>query len=283
MVQPIVRREMVEYLQHQHALSQRRACRLIGLDRTTARYRPRRSEQTGLREQLRALAHQRPRFGYRRLAVLLRRTSHTVNHKRVYRLYRLEGLAVRRRSRKRIASTQRPVLDAPAVATQEWSMDFTSDTFANGRHFRTLNIVDIYTRECLALEVDTSLPSARVVRVLERVGAERGFPERIRVDNGPEFASKVLDAWAYEREVQLTFIQPGKPMQNGHVESFNGKFRDECLSQHWFLDLDDARAIIEAWRQDYNLVRPHSALANLSPATFAQRAKTEQQTLTQTG
>lgn len=224
MVRPVVRREMVQYVQHQHALSQRRACRLIGLDRTTARYRPRRSTQTSLREQLRTLAHERPRFGYRRLAVLLRRTGQAVNHKRVYRLYRLEGLAVRRRQRKRIASTQRPVLTAPQHAGQEWSMDFTSDTLANGRHFRTLNIVDTYTRECLALEVDTSLPSARVVRVLERVGAERGFPERIRVDNGPEFAGKVLDAWAYERQVQLTFIQPGKPIKMGtwrvSMESF---------------------------------------------------------------
>lgn len=283
MVRPVVRREMVQYVQQHHALSQRRACRLIGLDRTTARYRPRRPAQTALREQLRTLAHERPRFGYRRLVVLLRRAGHAVNHKRVYRLYRLEGLAVRRRQRKRIAPTQRSVLTAPQQAGQEWAMDFTSDTLASGRHFRTLNIVDTYSRECLAIEVDTSLPSARVSRVLERVGSERGFPGRIRVDNGPEFAGKVLDAWAYGRGVQLSFIQPGKPMQNGYVESFNGKFRDECLNQHWFLDLDDARTIIEAWRQDYNTIRPHSALGNQSPAVFAQSAKTVQSTLASAG
>lgn len=273
MVRPVVRREMVMYLKRQHALSERRACRLVGCDRSTARYRPRRPAHTALREQLRTLAQHRPRFGYRRLAVLLRRAGHAINHKRVYRLYRLEGLAVRRRQRKRIAPTQRPVLNAPQRAGQAWAMDFTHDTFANGRHFRTLNIVDMYTRECLAIEVDTSLPSARVVRVLERISETHGFPDSIRVDNGPEFAGKLLDAWAYQRNVQLMFIQPGKPTQNGYVESFNGKFRDECLSQHWFLDLDDARTIIAAWQQDYNMVRPHSALGNQAPAVFAQAIK----------
>ena len=162
-------------------------------------------------------------------------------------------------------------------------MDFTHDTLATGRRFRTLNLVDTFTRECLAIEVGSSLPSTRVTRVLDRVLANYGQPERIQVDNGPEFAGQVLDNWAYQRGVQLSFIQPGKPMQNGHVESFNGKFRDECLSQHWFLDLDDARTIIEVWRQDYNTVRPHSALGNLPPALFRQALAKPEKTCITTG
>lgn len=278
MVRPVARREMVSYVQEHYAVSQRRACRLLNLDRSTARYRPRRSEQTALRKRLGELAEQRPRFGYRRLTILLRREGQAVNHKRVYRLYRQEGLAVRRRVRKRVAPVQRPLLGAPEQVGQEWSVDFTHDTLASGRSFRTLNIVDSYSRECLAIEVDTSLPAARVIRVLERVSAEHGLPKRLRVDNGPEFAGQALDAWAYKQEVQLLFIQPGKPMQNGYVESFNGKFRDECLNQHWFVDLDDAREIIEVWREDYNTVRPHSALGYQPPVIYRQLIQVAQET-----
>lgn len=279
----MARREMVGYVQEQYAVSQRRACRLLQLDRSTARYRPRPRVQTALRKRLRELAEQRPRFGYRRLTILLRREGQAVNHKRVYRLYREEGLAVRRRKRKRVAPVQRPLLPAPEQVGQEWSVDFTHDTLASGRSFRTLNIIDSYSRECLAIEVDTSLPSARVIRVLERMGTERGLPQRLRVDNGPEFASQALDAWAYENSVQLTFIQPGKPTQNGYVESFNGKFRDECLNLHWFVDLEDAQKIIEAWREDYNTVRPHSALNYQPPATYSQSTQAAQETLISTG
>lgn len=150
-------------------------------------------------------------------------------------------------------------------------MDFMRDTLANGRSFRTLNVVDLFSRECLAIEVDTSLPSARVVRVLDRVADQHGYPEMIMVDNGPEFARQVLDAWTYQRGVHVRFITPGKPIENAHVESFNGKFRDECLNQHWFLNLDDARGTIEAWREDYNTIRPHSALGNQVPRTFVQQ------------
>jgi putative transposase len=274
---------MAGYVQRQHKLSQRRACRLVALDRTSARYQSRRKPQTELQERLRSLAEQRPRFGYRRLTVLLRRQGLKVNHKRIYRLYRLEGLAVRRRRRKRVAPCQRVNQAAPERAGQVWSMDFTHDTLATGRRFRTLNLVDTFTRECLAIEVDSSLGSTRITRVLDRVLADYGQPERIQVDNGPEFAGQVLDNWAYQHAVQLAFIQPGKPMQNGHVESFNGTFRDECLNQHWFLDLDDARTIIEAWRQDYNTVRPHSALGNLPPAVFRQALTKLEQTCITTG
>lgn len=283
MVRPLERREMVNYVQEQYALSQRRACRLLKLDRSTARYRPRQNAQTALRKRLRELAEQRPRFGYRRLTILLRREGQIVNHKRVYRLYRQEGLAVRRRTRKRVAPVQRPLVAAPEQVGQEWSVDFTHDTLASGRSFRTLNIVDSYSRECLAIEVDTSLPAARVIRVLGRVADEHGLPKRLRLDNGPEFAGQVLDAWAYKQGVELLFIQPGKPMQNGFVESFNGKFRDECLNQHWFIDLDDARELIEIWREDYNTVRPHSALGYQAPVVYRQLDQVAQGTLVSAG
>jgi len=273
MVTPAARREVVSYLQAQHHFSQRRACRVAGTARATVRYRHRRATQEPLRARLRELAAARPRFGYRRLAVLVRREQGAVNHKRVYRLYRLEGLAVRRRGRKRVARATRV---APVFAVepgQRWAMDFMQDSLAAGRPFRTLNIVDLASRECLAIEVDTSLPGARVVRVLERLCAVHGRPAAITMDNGPEFAGLALDAWAYREGVQLDFIEPGRPMQNGHLERFNGKFRDECLNQHWFTDLDDARATIAAWRDDYNRVRPHSALGNLTPLDFAERLR----------
>lgn len=222
-----------------------------------------------LRERLRALAVARPRFGYRRLTILLRREFGAVNHKRVYRLYRQEGLQVRRRARKRVARKDRVAPDVPQRAGEQWAMDFMRDTLADGRPFRTLNIVDTCTRECLAIAVDTSLPGRRVTRVLDRLEVERGVPRMIRMDNGPEFTGQVLDAWAEAKGVRLDFIEPGRPTQNGLLESFNGKFRDECLNQHWFLDLADARRIVERWRVDYNQERPHSALGYQPPAAFA--------------
>ncbi len=192
-----------------------------------------------------------------------------VNHKRVHRLYREEGLTLRWRRRKRVAAISRPLLPAPQQRGQHWSMDFMQDTFVNGRRFRTLNIVDNFTRECVAIEVDTSLPGMRVVRVLEQVRERMGTPQAIIVDNGPEFAGKVLNLWAHQHGVQLHFIAPGKPVQNPYIESFNGRFRDECLNQHWFLNLEDARHTIADWRDDYNHVRPHSSLGQQTPAAFA--------------
>ena len=259
------------YLREHHRFSQRRACRLLACHRATVRYRPRPAEHDAVRQRLRTLAAERPRFGYRRLAVLVRREYGAVNHKRVYRLYRAEGLAVRRRPRKRVARAARLAPAPPQRAGEQWAMDFMQDVLASGRTFRTLNIVDLCTRECLAIEVDTSLPGQRVARVLDRRCAQHGRPALIRVDNGPEFAGQALDAWAYQQGVRLDFIDPGKPMQNGYLESFNGKFRDECLNQHWFLNLDDARRLIEVWRDDYNTTRPHSALGQVAPTVFAQR------------
>jgi len=223
----------------------------------------------GLLNEIRAHAAARPRFGYRRIHVLLRRDGWRVNHKRVYRIYRAEGLAVRRRKRKRMAVGLRTVLPPPSGPNERWSMDFTLDTLASGRRFRTLNVVDDFTRECLAIEVDTSLGGARVVRVLDRLLATRGRPTVIVCDNGPEFAGKTLDAWAYLAGVKIHFIRPGKPVENCYVESFNGKFRDECLNDHWFLDLGDARTKIEDWRTDYNEVRPHSSLGDLTPKEYS--------------
>lgn len=250
------------------AMSERRACRLVGVPRATHRYRGRRPTHAVLRERLRALAAERPRWGYRRLAVLPAREGHVLNHKLVHRLYREEGLVVRRRRKKRAAAARVP-LAAPTQPNERWSMDFVSDALADGRKIRCLTIVDAFTRECPAIEVDTSLPGERVARVLDRVVAARGAPTAITVDNGPELAGKALDAWAYRHGVTLDFITPGKPVENAFIESFNGKFRDECLSQHWFLSLPDARFHIERYRRDYNNVRPHSALDNQTPAEFA--------------
>ena len=250
-------------------MKKRRACRVVGLAPATYYYRARRSERPDLREKLRAFAAQRPRWGYRRLHVLLQREGHEVNHKLVFRLYRSEGLAVRKKKRKRIAASVRVLPPPPTRPRQQWTMDFTQDSLASGRQFRTLNLVDTFTRECLVIEVDHSLPGARVARVLERVIELHGRPELIRVDNGTEFTSHVVDAWAYERGIKLDFIRPGKPTENGYIESFNGKFRDECLNENWFLSLDDARKKIEAYRIDYNEVRPHSSLDNQTPNGFA--------------
>ena len=247
-----------------HGMSERRACTLVGMKRSSCRYGARRVELRGLRGRLRALAQERRRFGYRRLTVLLRREGWTVNHKRVYRLYGQEGLQVRRRKRKRIGAVERQPFTTPTRPSERWSMDFVSDALTDGRKFRSLNLVDDYNRECLAAEVDTSIPGARVVRLRER----RGLPGVLVTDNGPEFAGQALDVWAYEQGVKVHFIEPGKPVQNAFIESFNGKMRDECLNEHWFLSLGEARETIEAWRRDYNEVRPHSSLGNRTPQEF---------------
>ena len=266
-----MRREAVLVMQLEIELSQRRACGLMELYRATCRYRRRRGADQRLRVRLRELAEARRRFGYRRLQILLQREGWQVNHKRVYRLYVEEKLALRRkRGRKR--STVRQPLPEAVAANQVWSVDFMTDALSSGRRFRTLNIVDDYTRECLAIEVDTSLGGMRVVRVLEELKQRRGLPRQIRSDNGPEFVSRAVDQWAYEQGLQWHTIQPGRPMENGYVESFNGRFRDECLNENWFCSLTEARAIIAAWRQDYNKCRPHSALGYRTPEEFAHDA-----------
>lgn len=275
-MRPAGRRQAVGYLQAHSAISERRACRVVGIGRSSRRYRPRRPNDAAVRQRLRELAAERRRFGYRRRHVLLRREGLIANHKRIYRLYREEGLLVRQRKRKRVAQGQRPTPMALSRPNQQWSLDFLSDALAWGRKIRLLAVIDSYTREALALEVDTSLPGRRVAGVLSRLIAERGTPAELLMDNGPELTGKALDQWAYERGVRLRFIEPGKPVQNAWIESFNGRLRDECLNEHWFLSLADARRIIEAWRIDYNRQRPHSSLGYLTPEEFS-RATTVRQ------
>jgi putative transposase len=219
----------------------------------------------------------RPRFGYRRIHVLLRREGELVNHKRVYRLYRDLGMLVRRKRHKRVLGLLRQLKPVPGAPNERWSMDFTADTLADARPYRTLNLVDDFSRECIAIEVARSIPGERGTRVLDRLATERGLPRTIVVDNGPEFAGRALDQWAFEHGVTLHFIEPGKPVQNCFVESFNGKFRDECLNVNWFTNLTDATEKIEAWRFDYNHRRPHSWLGDVTPGEFALEAleKTE--------
>lgn len=269
MVKPAAYREAAGFLQTEFDVSQRRACAVVGHARSSCRYRSKRPAADKLSARLVELATERPRFGYRRLAVMLRREGWTVNHKRVYRLYKELGLAVRRKKRKRLAAGLRTVLPPPTRPNQRWSMDFMQDTLTSGRRFRTFNIVDDMTRECLAIEVDTSISGVRVARTLQRIIDQRGMPEVIVSDNGPEFAGRAMDAWAYQAGVKLHFIRPGKPVENCYVESFNGKFRDECLNEHWFADLADARSKIASWLTDYNEVRPHSSLANATPKEYS--------------
>jgi putative transposase len=214
---------------------------------------------------------QKPRYGYRRLHVVLVRRGFEVNVKRVYRLYHEEGLMVRRQRRKRLVRSL-PAEPRLLRANQEWAIDFIVDGLASGRMIRILSVVDAYTRECLALEADTSLGSGRVIRVLERLVIERGAPESLRSDNGPEFTSRKMIGWAEDRKLTLVHIQPGRPMQNGHVESFHRRLRDECLNAHWFRTLQEMRRTLEAWRQEYNCERPHSGLDYLTPEEFRQRA-----------
>jgi putative transposase len=244
----------------------------MGITRWTNRYQSRRDPQTELRVRLRDLASTRLRYGYRRLTVLLRREGWHVNTKRVYRLYREEGLELRMKKRaKRVAQARiRPV--EASYANQRWSMDFVSDRLVDGRWFRILTVVDQYTRECLCAHADRSQTGEKVSEQLERVIALRGAPESITSDNGSEFAGRAMDYWAHRTGVKLDFIRPGKPVENGYIESFNGRLRDECLNVEVFLDLADARSKIERWKRDYNQQRPHSALADRTPQEFAQAA-----------
>jgi putative transposase len=267
-VSPQARREAVEILTAQRGLGVTRACGLVGISRSLYGYRSRRSPALQLCNRIAELATQRRRYGYRRIHVLLRREGWSVNHKKTYRLYRDQGLMVRKRKRKRIGLAERLVLPRPNALNQSWSMDYVADALIDGRKLRALTIVDDFTRECLAIEVDTSLPGARVVAVLERLADIRGLPASITVDHGPEFEGRLLDAWAYKRGVRLAFIRPGKPVDNCYIESFNGRFRDECLNEHWFITMAHARSLIEAWRNEYNTERTHSSLNDLTPEEF---------------
>ena len=260
----------VSYSAGSLGLSIRKACLLVGLCRSSYSYQPKPDGDASIRQRLRELAQQRRRFGSPQLHLLLRREGLVINHKRTERLYREEGLSLRRRGRRRKrAAGARVKLPLPQRPNQRWSMDFATDTIVTGRRFRALAVIDDYSRECPAIEVDTSLGGVRVVDVLDRLADTRGLPEVITMDNGPEFAGRALDEWAYRRGVKLNFIRPGKPIDNAFAESFIGRLRDECLNDNWFMSLRHARDVIETWRLDYNDFRPHSSLAGMTPRELA--------------
>ena len=266
---PAARREAAAHVVRQHEVSERRACLIVGADRSTVRYRSRRPDDASLRLRLRELAAERRRFGYRRLHVLLRREGETLNRKKTQRLYREEGLSVRRRrGRKRAIGTRAPIL-VEVRPNARWSIDFVHDQLANGRRLRILNVLDDVTKECLAAVADTSISGKRVARELSALVARRGKPALIVSDHGTEFTSNAMLAWAEEARVEWHFIAPGKPMQNGICEAFNGRMRDEFLNETLFRDLDHARSALARWVADYNGSRPHSALGYATPVAYA--------------
>ena len=269
MVGPAVQRDAVAHLQAVMGLSERRACSIVGADRKMVRYRSRRPPDAELRARLRDLANERRRFGYRRLFILLRREGEASGVNRIYRLYREEGLLVRKRqARRRAIGTRAPIL-VEAKANARWSLDFVHDQFANGRRFRILNVVDDVTKECIAAIPDTSMSGRRVARELTAMIERRGKPGMIVSDNGTEFTCNAMLAWCKDNKIDWHFIAPGKPMQNGFIESFNGRMRDELLNETLFFNLDQARSKLAAWAADYNLQRPHSSLGYLTPVAFA--------------
>jgi putative transposase len=236
------------------------------------RYKPKRDDQAFLRMRIKEIASVRVRYGYRRIHVLLRREGWEINHKRVYRIYCQEGLNLRSKTkRKQLAVKRVPERNAATRLNECWSMDFVSDQLYNGKRFRALTVLDTFSRECLAIHADAGVKAEAVTRVLEALRETRGLPRRIKVDNGPEFISRVLDNWAYFNKVHLDYSRPGRPIDNACIESFNGSFRDECLNVNWFMSLDDARNKIETWRKDYNEFRPHSGLTYMTPAEYAQK------------
>ena len=266
------KRECVRELQGK-GLSERQACRLVGISTSVLRYQPCEDSNQPLRERLKELAGQHRRHGYRMLHSRLTNEGWPINVKRTYRLYCEEGLTVRKRRRKKLPTCERQPLVRPEQPNEVWSMDFVFDELANGRKVKTLTLVDDCTKEAVQIIADTSIPALYVTRVLDHVKAERGLPKVIRTDNGPEFAGRKMLDWAAKNGVELRFIQPGKPVQNAYIESFNSRFRDECLSQHWFASLSHMRSIIDNWRHDYNNYRPHSTLGYVPPAKFAAQCR----------
>jgi putative transposase len=265
-----MRREATGLLMQEYKVSERRACRVVGQHRSTRRYRSRLFEPSGLRARLREHAAAHRRWGYKKLTILLRRDGYGVNHKRVYRIYRQERLLVHQRRRRRRCAALTRVQPVKATRpNQHWAMDFMSDALASGRRFRVFTLMDHFTREGLALKAAFSLPARTVVETLDELANERGLPELIVIDNGTEFTSKALDAWAFEHQVQLHFIRPGKPVDNTYCESFNGRVRDEFLNENWFIDIDEVVEKANDWRTEFNEVRPHTSLRYMTPNEFA--------------
>jgi len=269
-VKPSRRRPVVEYLCGGYRVSERRACDVARLARSTQRYRSSKDPQTALRQRLRELAQARVRYGYRKIRVLLNREGWRVGKKRVYRLYREEGLTLLQKPRRRRqAAAHQRERTKPRAPNEVWSLDFMADQLVDGRRFRALTVVDVFTRESLAIEVGQNLKGEHVVDVLNRIRQDREVPKMLFCDNGSEFTSQIMDLWAYQNGVRIDFSRPGKPTDNAHVESFNGTFRAECLDAHWFTSLSEAKQIIEAWRREYNESRPHRALGERTPSEFA--------------
>lgn len=259
-------------MREQTSISERRACQLVGLSRTVLHYvSSEQPENSLIQQRIIELAQTRRRFGYRRIGALLRREGCKANHKRVFRLYQEAGLAVKRRRKRHGVAVEREKLSRPSKPNEVWSMDFVSDALAGGRRIKALTIVDDFTKESVDIALDHGISGHYVTRVLDQAVRFRGVPAAIRTDQGPEFTGRALDQWAYRNGVQLKLIQPGKPTQNAYIESFNGRFRDECLNEHWFTSLAEARVLVAAWRRDYNERRPHSALDYQTPAEFAVR------------
>ena len=274
MARPALKRPVVKYILDHYGLTQRRACRLVKLHRSTFCYRSIKDPQLELRLRMREIAQSRVRYGYRRIHVLLRREGFRLGKNQAYRLYCEEALQLRSKlpKRRKMAVTRRERY-VPHRTNQAWSMDFVSDQLTNGQRFRALTIVDVFSREALAIQVGERLRGENVVEVCNALVAQRGAPKRVFTDNGSEFSGRMFDLWAYHHGVRIDFSRPGKPTDNCFIESFNGSLRDECLNVHWFESMEEARAKIEAWRIDYNESRPHQALQEETPAQFAMRAK----------
>jgi putative transposase len=277
MVTPDAKRDAVVHAMQEHGVSQRRACEALSVDRSSMRYRSVRPDDASIREAMKKVASERRRFGYRRIHVMLERQGIIMNLKKLRRLYREEKLTVRKRGgRKRALGTRRP-LALPSRPNERWSLDFVSDAFTDGRRFRVLAVVDDFTRECLCLVADTSLSGARLARELDDLISRRIKPKTIVSDNGTEMTSMAILKWCQQTHIEWHYIAPGKPMQNGFVESFNGSFRDECLNETLFSSLTQARAAIATWKEDYNRNRPHSSLGNITPNEFATKMTLEKQ------
>ena len=259
----------MDYVQETHQASERRACRVVGINRSVYRYQPKQRDDEELKAQLRQLANIHRRWGYPKMLAQLKKQGCQANHKRVYRVYCELALNLRRKPKKRLPVRTPKPLAVPEAPNRCWSIDFMRDSLTDGRPFRTLNIIDDFNREGLDIEIDTSLPASRVVRVLDRVADWRGYPDRLRCDNGPEFISAKLAEWAEEHQVLLDFIEPGKPAQNAYIERFNRTFREDVLDAYLFSSLQEVRELSLAWLEDYNAVRPHASLGNLTPLEFS--------------
>ena len=270
-MRPAQRRDVIAYLQSAHTLSQRRACRLAKLNRNAAAYLPVRRPDAALRSRLKELGERYPRYGYPMLHALLKSEGLVINRKRTYRVYSEPGMQVRTKRRKKLVRPRVPMI-VPTAVNEHWPLDFVHDQLADGRRTRILNIFDDFSRKCVGQLVDPSICEVRLVRYLDELALSRPQPKTIVIDNGPELTSKAMFFWSQWTGIKLSFIQPGKPTQNAFVESFNARFPDGCLNQHWFRSLDDAREFIRSWRRHYNSVRPHSSLGHQAPVVFESKA-----------